>query len=312
MAEGEKLLTIQYGTPSEPASANRPSAAVAPSSTFSAANGEVHAAQLLGQGSSPWDAATAVALLAALLDAFMVVWQHRTGTKSQLKLELFQSLTKHIQSAADAASTLTTYVRLIPIDLSTARSAHELGYPFAPTSRVPHLLDLHRSFMDAAVHAFVQIEHHAIMTPHAKLFQLALTSACHDVRGASEQTNRTLVFMLPVDNPYGGVLHAPDPPDEEAQANLSSVLNAYIESIETLDMYLADIQRELQRTLLTPLFNKRHAERRVPMDSRHRVIATDKTSARKLEHYFLNESAWGINKKRIEDEVRMNLADASK
>jgi hypothetical protein len=155
MAEGAQLPTSTAHAPRPTASSDQQHApATAPPvvppvtppvvpSTSGAA--EMVATQRPEAQPFPWDIASTVALLGVAVAAAMVVWQHRSATRSQLKLGLFQSLTSHIQEATDAASKLSSYIRAIPLDFATARAGHELGSPFAPMARMPRLLETSQS-----------------------------------------------------------------------------------------------------------------------------------------------------------------------
>ena len=156
-------------------------------------------------------------------------------------------------------------------------------------------------------------ESYAIAVPEFEVFQDALNSAIYDVGEAFEPLYQLARRILPVyapgdERPSGAANKQPatsayvPPPLSDAEFEvLDPLVDSYLEAAEDVACYIFDLRVESQNLLLSDLYADQRAPRREPRDPIHKVICTEHAEA--LKTYFRNETPWGKNAQRLDEEA---------
>ena len=70
--------------------------------------------------------------------------------------------------------------------------------------------------------------------------------------------------------------------------------------------YVYDLAREAQNIFLGDIFSNRIPLRK-PIDPKYIVISTEPEEVAKLKKYFLEETEWGKDQKRVENAIRESV-----
>jgi len=270
---------------------------------------------------------TAVASVVATIvtgsfGAVFVIWQIgrqarnaiRQGQHNEtlkLKLKIYEDIIAICRDASAAESDLSTYIRLFESAVSACRQQKRGSLPWSiPDARVPALIKKNHEASMKAIEIIMQTERWEIIDPRIGIFRTAINVANYDILNAFQRYFNAALRMMPHEMPSGptpGSLFPWQPPSDQDTAELETLGREFLESLSTLGSYIYDFQVEMQNLLLGELF-KRQLPPRQPIDPRFVVVRLDRCN--ELAAYFENETAWGHNKTRIENDVRAALAKA--
>ena len=272
----------------------------------------------------------AVTLAGIVIAALIVVWQmgrqHRNSLKLQkenkraeLRADIYAKLLDGINLAGNAEVSASTYVRMLPQSLRSYRYQLNLGIQPSPVKeRAPELSHQNGEMHMSVVRLIEIFESYTIAIPEFGVFQDALNSAMHDLNEAFMPLHQEALRILPLelavdrnsDGTAGGQteipMHVPLPLSDQQFEALDRLVESYLHAVQCIDCFIHDLRVEAQNLLLSDLYPQQQAPRRKPLDPRFKVITAE--NAEELRAYFRNETPWGKNVQKTDEEVRRNLA----
>ena len=235
-------------------------------------------------------AATVVSLFVlGFLTIAGTAWANRRNTlkaaRDQQKLEIYKSILKDIDAAADAQLDASSFAGTAAMMLRIQADMVAGGVPWGmPRERLQQFDQFHRAQTRkfSVLHGF--LEQWAILDPRLEAFRKAFGYQSFATLEAATALSGALRFALPVDNPDGGVFPYSPPSREQAEA-LSQVAARYQREGSLLGAYISDLNVELQPLLLGHLFGRRIV-RRDPPDPTQFAIRLDRH--RQIVRHFQN------------------------
>lgn len=247
---------------------------------------------------------------------FQMSRQHRSNLllqknnfKEKLHLEIYQGLIKGIEDTSNILSNVSAKSSNIPISLEIYCSQAASGIkPTPPRYRALDFSEAHHALIKTVAKLFHLFERYTIAVPNFRIFQIGLNSAIHDANEAYQPFFQKIRDYLPIDlqesdrKPVSPPVIIPAIPNDEELKHIFDLGQKYNNTLVVIVGFLHDLTVEAQNILLGGLFENR-VPLRQPLDPNVVVITTDKESMEKLEIYFNEETAWGKNKKQIEEYV---------
>ena len=272
-----------------------------------------------------------VTLAGIVIAALIVVWQmgrqHRNSLKLQqenkraeLRASIYAMLLDRMNLAGKAEVETSTYVRMLPYSLRLYRDQFKMGVDPKPVKeRAAELLRLHGE-LHKSVSCLIKIfESYAIALPGFEVFQDALNSAGHDLRKTFMTLHQEAVRRLPMElnvRTYiatGSIgetelpMHIPPPLTEQEFEKLERLVDSYLNAVHCVGSYVHDLRVEGQNFLLSDLYPDQRVPCRVPLDPNQKVVTVK--NADELRAYFRDETAWGKEGKKTDNEVRRKFAE---
>lgn len=269
-----------------------------------------------------------ITIAGIIIGALIVVWQmgrqHRSALKLQqenardaLRLRIFNDIEQHIKSVTDAVVSVGGYALNIPCNLKAYKEQRKLGLNPAPIKeRTLSFINLHSAMDKTITRLFSTFESYEIVNPNFKIFQTALNTAIDDARQAFLPLYEKLLKFLPMDLPKHKTqitdleVIIPAIPDDEQLHHIKDLVNKYFKAVFKIEAYIYDLKVEMQNIFLGSLFKYRVPPRK-PTDPSYKVITTEPDRIKELEKYFEEETEWGKNKKRVGQDVRDNIRNAT-
>ena len=125
-----------------------------------------------------------------------------------------------------------------------------------------------------------------------------------------------LLELLPCDVPpqdqerLGTDILIPKIPSKDDIDKITEAANKYIETTLDVNSYILDLSREAQNIFLGDLFSHFIPPRK-PIDPKYLVISTAPKEVEKLKKYFLEETEWGKNQKKLKDTIRESIENCN-
>ena len=268
----------------------------------------------------PWWLGDLLTLFGIFVGAFVVVWQlgrqhkqamelQKENAREQLRLQVYQEFAPVLVDASDKAINAGTYVALMAINMHAYSVQCARGLKPAPLKeRAIEFCRRHHDAANEIVKIIRLIEKYQVVTHDLEIFQLALNVASHDLRETFSPLYESMLAILPMDilTPNGTQAMNVICPTSQHIQDFETLTSAYVAAKDDFEGYLFDLNVELQNIFLSNLFNNR-VLRRKPISPIVKVISTDKEAVDELRKYFEEETPWGLNKSRIEREVRATL-----
>ena len=270
-----------------------------------------------------------VTFVGIVIAAFMIVWQmgkqHRSSLDLQkenaragIRAEIYSTLIDGINEAASAQINASSYVRFLPVSLRIYRDNTRLVMnPLPVKERSEEMRQRHYEMTNSIIRLLSIFESYVIAVPEFGVFQDAFNSAIHDVGEAFDPLFQGTLRILPVDAPAaqdaGRVVNEQGPlpahviaplTDNEFQ-ELDQLVERYLDAAGDIACYIYDLRVEAQNALLSDLYPNQRAPRREPRDPIYRVVTVE--NAEELKAYFRNETPWGRNMQRIDEETRRDV-----
>lgn len=269
-----------------------------------------------------------ITIAGIIIGAIIVVWQmgrqHRNAlllqqenARDALRLRIFNDIEQHIKSVTDTIISVGSYALNIPCNLKAYKEQRKLGLNPAPIKERTLTFNNLRSAMDKTISRLFSIfESYEIVNPNFKIFQTALNTATYDANQAFQPLYETLLKFLPIDLPKHKTqvtdleVIIPAIPDNEQLQHIKDLANKYFKAVFTIENYIYDLKVEIQNIFLGSLFKYKVPPRK-PIDPNCKVITTEPDRIKELEKYFEEDTEWGKNKKRVGQEVRDNIRNAT-
>ena len=270
-----------------------------------------------------------VTLVGIVIAAFMIVWQmgkqHRSSldlqkenTRAELRAEIYSTLIDSINQATSVYLKASSYVRFLPASLKIYRDHVRLGmHPLPVKERSEEIHRQNYEMTNSVIRLLSIFESYAIAVPEFGVFQDAFNSAIHDVGEAFDPLFQGTLRILPVDAPAAqdacrvvneqGPLpaHVIAPLTDNEFQELDQLVERYLDAAGDIACYIYDLRVEAQSALLSDLYPNQRAPRREPRDPIYRVVTVE--NAEELKAYFRNETPWGRNMQRIDEETRRDV-----
>ena len=253
-----------------------------------------------------------VGAFALLLQSYL---QNRSNIKLQkenikddIKRKFHAEIEEVLSKASDAALDLASLLRRIYwIEYPSVKNSLDNGLP-TNGFRV-RMEDFMKAYSDttrSAIEVISVIEKYEIIHPEIKIFQTAINVALDGMRKHYMKLQEELITFLPVITNDGRVILQPLPPVKKMD-DYQKTHDLFQDAISHLSNWLGDFRIEIQNLLLGNLF-KNKVPHRKPIGKKWIVVTTEKENVRKLNDYFENETDWGRNKKRAENDAKALLS----
>jgi hypothetical protein len=259
----------------------------------------------------------AATLLAALLGFGAIFFQLRSqgrqardgvaeNERRRLKAAMYEDAVAVCRRLADSAIDMSTYLHTLNVEIAVAAGANELNMAYdVPQARYPAILDLHRSFSEAALRFIFLIESRQFVDPRIVVFRTAFNSVLRDTRHLMTwEFFSQIVPVLPTEAP-SGELYPYTPPSPTSLAAIRRVTDKMINVLRDAIMYTDDFLVEMQNSLMGDLF-EHSVPARVPVDASGKVISL--RNANELEQWFRTQTEWGRETQALEAGKRESIA----
>jgi hypothetical protein len=159
------------------------------------------------------------------------------------------------------------------------------------------------------------LEKYGIVHPNLEIFRIAFSYKSHCMDKAFNPLQEVLFEFLPYDVPpqdqsrIGSDVIIPKVPSKNDINRISDLAQPYLDAVMDVDCYISDLAVEAQNIFLGSLFSHR-IQHRKPIDPKHHVISTAPDEFIKLKNYFLEETEWGRNTKRVEEEIKQDIQNS--
>lgn len=255
-----------------------------------------------------------VTVAVATIGAMLVIWQigkearwaidqNVKAAALKMKLHAGEEIIRLCREAQEAEISLVSFVRGFRsgLDLYTVfkKDGHQ---PQVPEARVPRLQVLFGNLSEKMIELIFFTERWEIIDARLDLIRLSVNVSMHDLRAAFAIYHRGCFEVMPHDLPnQPGALFPWEPPSQETAEKFAAAEEQFLSAIGMAGNCISDTQVELQNLFLGGLFAARRP-RRQPIDPSQFVVRLDQYSS--LKSYYLNKTAWGREKQRIEADVR--------
>jgi len=268
-----------------------------------------------------FDFSPLINLLGIFVSASLIIWQidrqhknnfelHRKNNREKLKLEIYTEYRKKISKASDKTGSASNKARLIVTHFNIFVNQISKGLtPLPINDREPDFHETHFAAINSITDLIFVLEEFEIINPNIEIFRTAFSYAGHEMSEAFFPLQQILLDFLPYDVPLqdqarvGTDVIVPKVPSKDDLQKISDVAQPYIDAAMTAGCYVSDLAREAQNIFLGGLFSHLISPRK-PIDPKHVVISTSSEEVEKLKKYFFEETEWGINAKRVEEEIK--------
>ncbi|GEM_PF-2134516 len=271
--------------------------------------------------SSMFDLDFFIKLVAIVVSALLIIWQlnrqhknnlklQRENNKEKLKLEIFKEYSKVITEASEKIESIHGAANSITISLTGYSTSVSMGLNPSPISQREVIFrDGHFEALKALTDLMFLLEKYEIINPNLKIFDAAFACAHYDMSKTFPPFHEILMKYLPYDVPktnqerLGTNVMIPQIPSKDDIIKVSEIAQPYIENLLDAQTYIYDLGREAQNILLGSLFNNRIPIRK-PINHKFVAISTSPEDVEKLKKYFYEETEWGKEQKKTEEEVK--------
>ena len=271
-----------------------------------------------------FDYSSLITLLGILVSASLIIWQlgrqhknnielQRENNREKLKLEIYTEYRKTISKASDKVGSAGTNARLIVTHFNIYVDQISKGITPMPISdREPAFRDSHFDAINSIVDLIFVLEEYEIINPNLEIFRTAFSYANHCMTKAFHPFQQVLLEFLPYDVPaqdqerLGTNIIIPKIPSKDDLSRISEVAHLYIDAAMEAGCFVSDLAKEAQNIFLGDLFSNRIPPRK-PIDPKYIVISTAPEQVAGLKKYFLEETEWGKDQKRVEDKIRESV-----
>ncbi len=237
----------------------------------------------------------------------------KENIKDDIKRKFHAEIEEAVTKASDLASDLASLLRNVyHIEYPSIRNSLDNGLVtngFRTTT--DNFMKLYDDTTRAAIDVIFVIEKYEIIQPEIKIFQTAINVALDDMREHYLEILREIMTFLPsviIDDKGHSRMIAKQFPSVQQMNNFKKTYEVFEEALSHLSNWLYDFRIEIQNLLLGNLFNNKVPYRK-PRDKKWLVITTEKENVKKLNYYFENETNFGRNKKRAEDDTKDGVGD---
>lgn len=267
----------------------------------------------------------AVAILSAAAGAMVIIWQmrkqkiladiqHLANVKAELRLDAYRDFQIVNRNFCDTHTVdVENLIRFIRSAFSGAIEQYKNIHFQAPLpQRAPAFMEAITKHSQDAIAFIFFLERYDSLLPRFEVYNLALNSALHDVRRTSMELFYVLLKWLPVDNPnfnkVAGALalvHAPII-TEEALSEFNIAAAPLEKALGQLQCWTSDLAVDMQNHLLGDYADKQVIKRK-PIDNTFFTISVDPDKSIALTKYFKEETEWGRNVARVNQEVAASM-----
>jgi hypothetical protein len=268
----------------------------------------------------------AVAILSAAASAMIIIWQmrrqktlseiqHRENIRAELRLDAYRDFQIVNRNFCDTNTVnVENLIRFIRSAFAGAIEQYKNIHFQAPlTQRAPAFMEAITKHSQDAIAFVLFLERYDSLLPRFEVYNLALNSALHDVRRTSIELFYVLLKWLPIDNPnfnkgvvgVSAFLQAPTI-TEEALGEFNAAAAPLEKSLGQLQCWTADLAMDLQNHLLGDYADKKVIKRN-PIDNTFFTISIDTDKNAAQIKYFNEETEWGRNATRVNQEVTASM-----
>lgn len=235
--------------------------------------------------------------------------------RSDIKIQIRNEVEEIIDALTNAEVTAGGFPNRLSNSIIIYQSSKKFGITPSPLpQRVPDFNQHNSNVMDGVIKLICTIERYEIAMPELKVFQTALNVFSEDFRRISAVYMEQLLTFLPFENSEEvktktGISAFDRPlPDDTKLGIIQAIGKDYQEILGDLGNWIFDLRVCIQNLAYGHLFPNNRAKIRKPIDPKYKVINPDDPRAIKdLMHHFENNTSWGENKKKIENEVKAAL-----
>lgn len=263
-------------------------------------------------------------LLGIAVSASLIIWQigrqhksnfelQRENHREKLKLEIYSEYRKKISESLDKVGSAGNNARTILTHFNIFVSQVSKGIPPLPIhEREPVFREIHFAAINSITSLIFLLEEYEIINPDLEIFRTAFSCASRTMTDTFFPFQQVLLDFLPYDVPLqdqekvGTDVVIPKVPSKNDLEKITEVTQPYIDAAMDATCYISDLAHEAQNIFLGSLFAHRLSPRK-PIDPKHVVISAAPQEVSKLKKYFFEETEWGKNAKKVEEEVRQQL-----
>jgi hypothetical protein len=224
----------------------------------------------------------------------------------RLKSLFYEEVARTCAAESETNLAYTSWLRQLQMEISLYESCSQKGL-VAPgfSKQIPEFLHLQTGIQNGAIEVIFLIERRLIFDPRIDVFRMAINVALHDLREGHHKLFLALTPVLPADLP-DGTRHPGVPPSIYDVAKIVGMIDQQLDAALNLGSWLSDFLVVMQNELLGDVFDAK-VPLRVPLNPNDIVITLDK--AREVEAYFEDQTDWGANKRRVEQQVKQKYAN---
>jgi|GEM_PF-7022793 len=222
---------------------------------------------------------------------------------NELKLKIYEGLVSQISDSSSKLSKVGVVGFTLPNMILEFKSNYEKDKNTPWTGLTTESLNTEfYSAIDSVADLMILLERYEIVFPNLKVFRLAFSVAADEATKEFQALFEELLgFIAWNSSPYGNKPH--HIADDAKLEQIKILGSSFHDKVSILSSYVSDLGVEAQNTLLGKLFKNR-VSKRVPLDPKYVVIATDKKSIEKLEKHFRDETDSGKRWKQYTEEIK--------
>lgn len=264
-----------------------------------------------------WIAEPLAVIATGVLATSMIFWQvgkqaraaielQREASRQSLKVEIYRDFDEIISLATSSGVTAGSGARSLSSDFHLTLSLSRQGLkPYSVKHPVNLYTDNNSNMIDSMHKLLTLLERYQVVNPRLKIFIVAILSASRDIQNAFMEMHETLLRFVPTKEYFADAAAAGfdrQIPTATELATLDTVIKQYIVAVDDYLCYIHDLNIALQNEMLGYLFRNRIPAREV-LQSRYKVITLDPATYDDLMKYFNDQTAWGRDRQKAEEDV---------
>lgn len=256
-------------------------------------------------------------VVSTFLAAWLVIWQvgkqhrndirlQRGNLKEEIKRKLHEEIEMELDKLTTASVNVTVWNRLnMSFVVQQAQIAQGVS-PMPISLKIEEVIKANADLGSCIARTICTIEKYEIVEPNIKIFQTALNARAFDLNKAWVELSSFLFQVLPQNSPDGKTILYKPIANDQVINKIKSLAEPYDKAAFDIGSVVYDFRVEIQNLLLGNLFDHT-VQKRKPIDPNEVVISTDAETFSKLSRYFEEETPWGKDKQKIEEDVKRSF-----
>lgn len=225
------------------------------------------------------------------------MWQVRVNAQQSIWQQIHREIADANRKLMHSEVDVSSYVRKTALNYSFLQQGLLQSFQDA---RPTELLDLISALNAARSDLIHLLETYEISSPELKIFRTAFNVAFHDMEIIQQKIFGLYLKTMSIDGPEPSIVFNKPTPNLSEVEVFKSMSDDFINSLMVISNFTWDLNVETQNLLLGGMF-KHRVPKRKPLDPS--VVVVSLEEAKKLDAYFENETAWGLHKKKVEEDV---------